>query len=69
MMTQKTGGIVLLVAAAGLLLVNISDVVVDLQNWHYATTPQFIGALLKQIGSVIMAALGGSLLPQPKGDA
>ena len=54
-------------ALAGLMLLgNLGDIVGKWQNWEFATTPEFIGAVLKQIANVGMAALGGKLLDPPR---
>ena len=55
----------ILIVALGLLLYNIADTVADLRDWHGATHPEFFAAIMKQIGSVILGAVGGALLPQP----
>lgn len=62
-MTQRTTGWLFILAGFGMLAVNVSDGIADLDNWHGATTPQFFAMFLKQAGSVIMAAIGGKLLP------
>ena len=54
----------MIAAALGLMLYNVSDAVVDLQTWHQATTPQFVGAALKQVAAVILGVTGGAVLPQ-----
>ena len=61
---QLIAGSALILAAVAMMLVNVSDALLDLQNWHSATTPQFVGAALKQVGAVILSAVGGTLLPQ-----
>lgn len=65
-MTQQQTGWLLILAAAGMLAINVSDAFADLESWHGATTPQFFAVALKQTGMVIMAALGGKLLPSIK---
>jgi len=57
-------GIGLIVISLLMLLSNMSDEVNHLSNWHDSTTPQFIAALLKQVGTTISAVIGGTLLPQ-----
>lgn len=52
--------IVLAVAAA---LVNTADTIRDLKDWHQASDPSFVGPFLKQVGTTVIAAIGGKLLP------
>lgn len=63
-MTSRQTGWLLLLLAFGTLLMNVQGTITDLSEWHAATTPQFVGALLGQIGAVILAAVGGKLLPR-----
>lgn len=62
---MTASGLGLIVVAAALLLANCADAVADLKNWHDASTPQFVAVVCKQLGAVVMAAAGGTLLPQP----
>ena len=63
MMSQKSAGTLLLVAAFGTFLLGIGPTITDLQDWHGAGTPEIVGKILMQLGSVILAAVGGKLLP------
>ena len=56
-------GITLIGVAVMMLAMNLSDTIADLKNWHEATTPLFVAAVFKQAGSVLVAALGGNLVP------
>jgi hypothetical protein len=68
--TTKTAvGSALLFVSALVLIGNLGDLIRDLNNWHVATTPQIVGAMLKQISSVGLAAVGGTLIPTPGGPA
>lgn len=64
-------GIALIALAFGMLLINLSDAVADLKNWHDQTgqftllTPAFVAVFLKQIGTLITGVIGGNLLPSP----
>lgn len=57
-------GIGLIIISLLMLLSNMSDEVNHLNSWHDSTTPQFVAAILKQIGATISAVVGGTLLPQ-----
>lgn len=54
----------MIVAAIALTLVNISDTISDLKTWHAATTPPVVGPILKEVGTTILAVLGGKALPR-----
>lgn len=60
---KTASGFGLILSAVFLLMFNLSDTIADLKNFHDAGTPQFVAAVLKQIGSVGLAALGGAMLP------
>ena len=63
MTTQALAGWAALAVALMLTLSNVSDVIADLKNWHDASTPQFVAAILKQVATTALAALGGKILP------
>lgn len=62
-MTNKAVGWTLLVASLGMLLILISADVKQLNSFDEAYTPLFIGNMLAHIGNVIMAFIGGKLIP------
>lgn len=64
---KTLAGSALIGFAVLLCLYNVSDVLSDLRTWHDAGTPQIVAAILKQVSSVGMAALGGTLVPVPGG--
>lgn len=66
-MTSRQMGWTLIALSAGTLLLNLSDAVNDLQNWHGLSTPAFVSIVMRQTGTVVLAAFGGKLLPQSKG--
>lgn len=43
---------------------NMTDQISDLQDWHGAMQPSVVGPALKSFIGPVVAALGGSLLPQ-----
>jgi hypothetical protein len=62
-MTQRSTGWLLIIIAIVVMIGNLGDAIKDLQTWHAATTPQVIGAILKQLSATGLAAFGGKLLP------
>lgn len=60
---QQVVGYTLILVAFAAAMVNVADIVADLKEWHGATSPSFVGPLMKQIGSTLVAAIGGKLLP------
>lgn len=69
-MTKSTAtGLIMLVMAMLLMFYNVADVLKDLREWHDASTPQFVAAIMKQVALVGLSALGGTYLPQPGGTA
>ncbi len=60
---RRAVGYTLIVLAVGAALVNTSDIITDLKDWHGATAPSFVGPFLKQLGATLLAAVGGKLLP------
>lgn len=63
MTEQRFAGWSLIVIAGLFWIVNLGDVFTDLKEWHGAASPQFVGAALKQLGPILMAAVGGKLIP------
>jgi hypothetical protein len=61
---QTMGGIAVLLGAVALFAYNAADTIADLQNWHALSTPAIVATLLKQAASVVMSAIGGTMLPQ-----
>jgi hypothetical protein len=62
-MTSRQTGWILILAAFGTFLLGVGPTVSDLQDWHGASNPEIVGKLLMQLGTVILAAVGGKLLP------
>ncbi len=63
MTKQTVVGSSLILVAGVMLLLNISDTIIDLQTWHGLTTPAVVGAIMKQVATVALSALGGTLMP------
>lgn len=64
MTTQNTTGWVLIATAAALMLMNLSDSIADLKEWHAAAAPAFVAVIFKQLGSTVLAVLGGKMTKQ-----
>ena len=62
-MDKNTTGWILFIAAIGTMCGLMSGDVARLSNWDQAETPAFISSLLAHLGSVIMAFVGGKLIP------
>jgi hypothetical protein len=60
---QRQTGWILLVSSLALLALNMADAVANLDGWHRATTPEFVAVLLRQASAVVLAAVGGKMLP------
>lgn len=63
MENRQTQGVVVLIAAAGMMLGLLGMELKDVQDWVYATKPEFAGKLLIHLASVIGAFISGQLLP------
>ena len=62
-MTNKVVGWTLGAASFGMLLILISADIKQLSSFNEAFTPLFIGNMLAHIGNVVMAFVGGKLIP------
>lgn len=62
-MTNKVLGWSLAAASIGMLCLSIGADVKDLHSFNEATTPFFIGNMLGHVGNVLMAFVGGKLIP------
>lgn len=56
----------LVAIAVAMSLVNTSDMISDLKDWHGATAPQFVGPFIKQLGTTLLGAFGGKMIPTVK---
>lgn len=62
-MSNKVIGWTLALASFGMLLILISADIKQLNSFSDALSPFFIGNMLAHIGNVIMAFVGGKLIP------
>lgn len=62
-MTKTLSGLSLLLLALAMFVYNASDIIEHLRDWHDATTPAIAAVLLKRAAMVVLAALGGTLMP------
>lgn len=61
--TQRQTGWILILSAFAMFVMGIAPTISDLTDWHGAGTPEIVGKLMTQLGTVILAAVGGKLLP------
>lgn len=68
-MTQRQTGWIVAGIAMATLLMNLSDAVGDMQNFHGDAlwSPAFVSIVMKQVGAVMIAALSGRMLA-PQGE-
>lgn len=65
--TNKVAGWTLAVASVAMLCVLISADIKQLHSFNEAMTPFFLGNMLAHVGNVLMAFVGGKLIPtQPQ---
>lgn len=62
-MTNKVAGWSLAAASLAMMLVLISADIKELHSFKDAWTPLFVGNMLAHIGNIIMAFVGGKLIP------
>jgi len=62
-MTNKTAGWTLAAASLGMMLLLISADVKNLHDLKDAYSPWFIGNVMAHLGNVLMAFVGGKLIP------
>ena len=62
-MTQNTGGWALLAAGIGTALALLGAEMSQLNEWHAAITPAFVGKAIGHIAAALLAFAGGKLLP------
>ena len=60
---KHTIGWLIFAAALGSMLIGMAPEVKVLVTWSDALTPTFIGIIIHHIGTVIMAFVGGKLIP------
>lgn len=62
-MDKNTTGWILFIAAVGMMCGLMSADVARLTNWSQLTTPMFISSLMAHLAAVIMAFIGGKIIP------
>ena len=62
-MNATSTGWTLFIAAVGMMASLMAGDVAKLAAWDQAVTPTFIASLLAHLGAVIMAFVGGKLIP------
>lgn len=66
-MTNKYAGYSLGLASLGMMLLLISADIKQLNSFNDAFTPLFIGNAMAHLGNIIMAFIGGKLIPSTIG--
>lgn len=62
-MTNKATGWALAAASLGMMLVLISADVKNLKDVHDVYTPWFVGNVMAHLGNILIAFVGGKLIP------
>lgn len=62
-MNNTTAGWITFIAALGMMCGLLSNDVAKLTTWGQATSPSFVAILMAHFGVVIMAFIGGKLIP------
>lgn len=62
-MTNKHAGWMLFAASLGMMLMLISADIQQLSSFEQVYTPAFIGSAMAHIGNILMAFVGGKLIP------
>lgn len=62
-MNNKTAGYALGLTSIGMMLLLISADIKQLNSFDEALTPLFIGNAMAHLGNIIMAFIGGKLIP------
>ena len=62
-MTNKVAGWTLAAASLAMMLVLISADIKQLNSFSEAWTPAFVGNMFAHLGNVLMAFVGGKLIP------
>lgn len=62
-MTSTTTGWVVFIAALGMMCSLLAGDVAKLTSWNSAVQPSFIALVMAHFASVVMAFLGGKLIP------
>jgi hypothetical protein len=65
---QTTVGWTVMLAAVGMLFGMLSIDLVSVHGWDELRSPEFVGTTIGHIGAVIMAFVGGKLIPSGKPD-
>lgn len=65
-MSTNTAGWILFATALGSMLGLVGVDIAALESWAQMTTPVFVGTTLAKVGSIIVAFLGGKIMPTPQ---
>jgi len=65
-MTKTTSGWVLLIVALGMMCGLLSSDVAKLTNWNGAFQPAFIAVVMAHFSTVVVAFVGGKMIPESR---
>jgi hypothetical protein len=65
-MTKTTTGWLVFIAALGMMCGLLSQDVSKLGQWGEAIKPSFVAVIMAHLSVVIMAFIGGKLIPEPR---
>jgi len=66
---KETTGWVIFISAVGMMSGLISVDIATLPNWDQATSPAFVGLIMARLATVIMAFVGGKIIPTDRNPA
>ena len=65
-MNKTTAGWVTFIAALGMMCGLLSADVATLKSWHDAFTPAFVALFMSHFAAVVMAFMGGKMIPESR---
>ena len=67
-MNQTTSGWIVFIVALGMMCGLMANDVGKLTSWNGALAPQFIAVVMAHFGSVVVAFVGGKMIPESRND-
>lgn len=65
-MNATTSGWVIFIVALGMMSGLLANDVAKLTNWNQAFAPAFVAVIMAHFGSVVVAFIGGKLIPETR---